>query len=126
MTATWNVTRTEFLDTVLQDAVRAAAYWATVHSWDETETGDVVVIIDVEDGNKRHTVTAAAIERGMTKLINNECNYTHHHYDANGIYGTTPERIALFDRTNGADSDTDAQDYDAMLQAGILGDVYYG
>lgn len=126
MTATWNVTRDEFLNMILQDALRGASYWAKVQTWNETATGDVVVITDAEDNDKTHTVTTATIAAGITKLINSECNYTHHTYDANAVYGPTPERIALFDRTNGADSDTDAQDYDAMLQAGIFGEVIYG
>ncbi len=107
----------EFLVDVLEGGLGlAATYWLEIV---DIPTDHVVEIRDRETG-KRHTITLYVVARGMTLLASGSPNY------ANPGYDETTNRIASFVASRGADSDTDALDYDAAIQAGLFGDVIYG
>lgn len=112
--------RIEFLTDLMTSCLAAANYWAQV----ESEDGGTVTIVDLEDEHREHTVTLDTIARGINLLSKQDMNYNNMGYDRSS-YGKTRARIGLFNRTNGRDSDTDAWDYDAMLQCGVFGKVIY-
>lgn len=112
--------RSEFLRDIQEAGISFASYWCSVESWD----GDTAVLREHE-GGATHTVTLDTIAEGINKLSTEDVNYRNLGYRKSS-YGDTQPRIALFNRTNGLDSDTDSLDYDAMLQVGIFGEVIYG
>lgn len=119
--------RKEFLTDLLTTAVEGGInYWAGVirYKWD-TDTGTALgeAFVDLYETEEAYDkkpedievfhVTIDTIAHGIGIL-----REKHAHYP--------PKAFWEADRTNGEDGDYDAGDADAILQAGLFGEVVYG
>jgi hypothetical protein len=117
MTELSTTTDEEFLIDVLEGGLGLArTYWLEIV---DVPKEHVVEIIDQETG-RQHAITLDVVARGLDVLAAGRANY------ANPGYSETTNRLAAFVSSRGADSDTDALDYDAAIQAGVFGEVIYG
>lgn len=118
--------RTEFLSDILLTATGGITYWATVTDSEElvdkVRTGTAIqsiTLVDQEESST-HTVTLDDVARGLKQLSSGSLNYSNMGYDE------TPARLRLLDTTNGDESDYDALDADAVVQAALFGKIVYG
>lgn len=119
--------RTEFLSDILITATGGISYWAEVTGTedlvDKARSGTAIQSIslkDHEDSSKTHTITLDDVARGLALLSSGTLNYS------NMGYSETPARLRALDKTDGDDSDYDASDADAIVQAAIFGKIVYG
>ncbi|OHU47300.1 hypothetical protein BKG82_26990 [Mycobacteroides chelonae] len=109
--------RRSFLEGLLASALGlASTYWLEVVGHDEA--ADTTTIVETETG-KKHVVSIKTIETGLQKVCDGQAEYH------NIGYKETRNRIKLFNKANGWESDADAIDDDAILQIGIFGEVLY-
>nr|WP_296774146.1 hypothetical protein [Rhodococcus sp. (in: high G+C Gram-positive bacteria)] len=118
--------RTEFLSDLLLTATSGITYWATVTDPEalvekvRTRTAiESITLVDQEESST-HTVTLDDVARGLQQLSSGSLNYSNMGYDE------TPARLRLLDKTNGDESDYDAFDADAVVQAALFGKIVYG
>ncbi|QNJ57051.1 hypothetical protein L3Y21_gp007 [Gordonia phage Rabbitrun] len=119
--------RWEFLTSIIEEGINGSAPWADVIAIVRAGNDRIVVmeIAEVETG-EHHYITPTRIIEGFRRISYGLTRYSNSGY-ANSPYGDTQSRFILFDRTNGEDSDLDAQDFDAIIQAGIFnGELVYG
>lgn len=122
--------RKQFLFDVFVTALEGGiGYWseASSYHWSKSDTGTVdsdadldgfyADIIDVEDEGKHYTITPATIARGLGRITDGKID---------GIGGRWVADLMLANRTNGEDGDFDAAGADAVVQAGLFGQVVYG
>lgn len=109
--------RRSFLESMLAGGLSlGSTYWLEVVGDDEA--ADTTTILDTQTG-KKHVVSTKTVETGLQKVCDGQAEYH------NIGYRETPNRMKLFNKTNGWESDADAIDHDAILQIGIFGEVLY-
>ncbi|AXQ64379.1 hypothetical protein L3Y19_gp006 [Gordonia phage Neville] len=119
--------RWEFLTSIIEEGVNGSAPWADVIATVRAGNDRIVAmeIVEVETG-ERHYITPAHIIEGFRRISFGLTRYSNSGY-VDSPFGDTQSRFILFDRTNGEDSDLDALDFDAIIQAGIFnGELVYG
>lgn len=129
--------RTKFLADILTTAIESRSYgvgaWAEVnkYQWSDPTLGKSSP--DVPDGYYAYAqirpmdepetevfeVTMDVIASGLRRLLSGDLTFYPSGYD-----GLSELREA--DRTNGAEGDYDAEVADAVVQAGIFGELVYG
>lgn len=101
-------------------------YWSSADSYhwttgteldNEDLDGFYAVIRDLEDDDKKYRITPAIIKRGINRLISGKATGLHSAYRAQiaGAYAISEDNGEL-----------DATHYDAIVQAGLFGEVRYG
>lgn len=123
--------RIAFLRDIFTTAIEGGINgWATVesyHIWVDPSAAsselvareDPTAEIKTYDEEKTYDVDIDLIARGINMVVDGTVEYF------NNGYNETSKRIALLNRTNGADGDYDAIDADCILQLGIWGEIVY-
>lgn len=121
--------RKEFLGALLTTAIEGGVnYWAQVveYKWDCDEPYAVLVDCEEaeEDEPERLLVDLDVIARGINKIASGEVGFYNMGYE-----GDSNTRMLVLNRTNGTDDrlgDYDALDADAVVQAGLFGEIVFG
>lgn len=134
MTITRTPERIRFLSDLLTTAVEGGInYWCQVAEYriwanPDAPSGELVerddpyaVVVDY-DGDE-HRIDLDVIARGINRITDGKVTYYNHGYQ------NTDRRMASLNRSNGQDDDLgdyDAWDADAVVQAGLFGELIYG
>lgn len=115
--------RDQFLWDIFVTAIEGGiSYWAYIRSYHhstngvEDHEGFIAHITDTET-DKHYEITRATILRGL-KLFRTPCELQ--------INACLRREIMVADITNGENTILDANGADAVIQAGLFGDVLYG
>ncbi|PZU04633.1 MAG: hypothetical protein DI630_00525 [Gordonia sp. (in: high G+C Gram-positive bacteria)] len=130
--------RTQFLSGVLSCAIEGGIkHWAGVaeYQWEglETTTGARATIHEPANDNSDpivHVIDVDVIARGITAIASGRTSYANSGYRADRglVTGQSHARLRRLNASNGADcelGDHDSDDADAIVQAGLFGEVRY-
>lgn len=119
--------RKQWLDDVFVTALEGGiGYWSecSEYRWFGPDGEDPTdkfraVIFDIADAPEptRYVIDVSVITRGLALVTSGKCK---------GVSGEWVGQLMLADRTNGEDGDIDADGADAVVQAGLFGEVVYG
>lgn len=125
--------REEFLADIITGAIEGGiGYWSqcSQYQWVDTmherklrvsvgqpllDEGTRATIEDIEDDGREYHITPSVIQNGLRKIVNGEV----------GLNSTLRGYILYADKENDA-GEIDADCADAIVQAGLFGEVRYG
>ncbi len=115
--------RRQWLQDVFVTALEGGiGYWSECEEYhwdvdlDDPTDGFFAVVYDIEDENARYVITEGTIDLGLERLREGKVGL--------GAYLLGPLMVA--DLTNGQEGDIDADGADAVVQAGLFGELVYG
>lgn len=112
--------RTTFLSDLLLTGLAASDYWGTATNIITDAAGRTVSATIVDFDDQAHHITLNTVATGLRRIKTGKIGFH------NPGYQESQKRLATLDRTNGDDSDYDAIDADAIIQAGALNELTYG